>query len=90
LIGYYHVSPTWRVGGGVRHVTNVRLKSSGIISSLYNTKFDNTTGALMEVEHLFSPNLGVKLRVARETYKVSGTNREVDGNHVGIFGNFYF
>ena len=89
LIGYYHVSPQWRVGGGVRHVTNVRVKSSGVIGGL-DTEFDNTTGALGEVEYLFSPNLGVKFRVARETYTVSGTNFKVDGNHVGVFGNFYF
>lgn len=89
LIGYFHASPKWRMGGGVRHVTNVRLKSSGAIGG-YDVQFDDTTGVLAEVEYMFSPNAGVKMRVARETYTVSNTNIKVDGNHVGIFGNFYF
>lgn len=54
LIGYYHVAPKWRIGGGVRHVTNVRLKSSGVIGGM-DVQFDNATGALFEVEHMFPP-----------------------------------
>ncbi|WP_426209331.1 hypothetical protein [Massilia sp. TWP1-3-3] len=89
VIGYYHVSPKWRFGTGIRHVTNVRLKSSGVIDG-YDTEFDNTTGALGEVEYMFSPSAGVKVRYVREKYTVSGTNYKFDGNHVGLFGNYYF
>ncbi len=90
IIGYYNLTPKWRVGAGLRHVTNVRLKSSGVIDSTYNAAFDDATGGLVEVEYMFSPQAGVKVRVARESYMLRGGNYELDGNHVGIFGNFYF
>ncbi len=90
IIGYYHFSPKWRVGAGLRHVTNVRLKSSGVIDSAYNAAFDDATGGLVEIEYMFSPQAGMKVRVARESYMLRGADYKLDGNHVGIFGNFYF
>lgn len=89
LIGYYHVSPKWRIGAGIRHVTNVRLKSSGAVGG-YDTDFDDTTGGLGEVEYMFTPKAGMKVRFVRESYTVSGSTYKVNGDHVGIFGNYYF
>ncbi len=78
------------MGGGVRHATNIRLKSSGVLGSGFNTNFDNSTGGLVEVEYMFSPQSGMKVRYAQESYKASGYTGKLDGNHVGLFGNFYF
>lgn len=89
LLGYYHLSPQWRIGGGVRFVGSVRGKASGAAGD-YNIEFDNTTGGVVEAEYMFGYTASMKLRVVREKYKVSDYPLEFKGNHVGIFGNMYF
>lgn len=89
LIGYFHANPQWRVGGGVRFVNSVKLNGSGAASHL-DRDFQNATGAVVEVEYFVNPAFGVKARVVNEKFKPEGSNREVSGNHFGLFGNFYF
>jgi hypothetical protein len=87
LMGYYHAGPQWRVGGGVRYVTNAKLTSSGAAAG-DDYKFDNSTSAVFEVEYFWTQNFGMKVRYVNEPLKAYG--QDVRGNHVGVSGNFYF
>ena len=101
LLAYYHPSPKWRVGGGVRYVSSPELNGKGYGAG-EDTEYDNTVGAVIETEYLVSQNFGVKVRFVsekykskREEYRTGGHTfyiggNEYSGNHVGIFGNFYF
>ena len=89
LLAYYHLSPQWRIGGGVRFVNSVRGKASGAAGN-YNIEFDNTTGGVIEAEYMMGYKTSMKVRVVREKYKVSDYPLEFKGNHVGVFGNMYF
>ena len=89
LLGYFHVSPQWRIGGGVRFVTGAKLSASGAAGDA-DLDFDNSTGTVLETEYMFSNKMGVKLRAVTEKYKVSDYPVEFKGNHIGLFGNFYF
>ncbi len=89
LLGYVNVSEKWRIGGGVRFVNAVKLSSSGAAGDT-DYDFDNTVGAVLETEYMFSERVGMKIRAVSEKYKVSNRNLEFKGNHIGIFGNFYF
>ncbi|MBI3229448.1 MAG: outer membrane beta-barrel protein [Burkholderiales bacterium] len=89
LLGYYHINDQWRVGGGVRYVTNIRMSGSGA-AAMPTLSFDNATGGVLEAEYFTSTRLGVKFRLVKEEYKISGTNQKVSGNHGGVFANMYF
>ena len=89
LLGYVHLNPQVRVGGGVRFVNSPELSGSGAVGGL-DVSFDNTVGGIIEGEYFFSPNFGLKLRGVSETYRVRSTGFKVNGGHVGIYGNFYF
>jgi hypothetical protein len=88
LIGYYQPAPAWRVGGGVRYISNPKLSSSGVLSGM-DISFDSTTSAVVEAEYFPRPRLGIKLRYVNETFKARGY-QDVDGSHVGLSANFYF
>lgn len=88
LLGYYHVNPEWRVGGGVRYVSGAKLSSSGVASGL-NFEFDSTTSGVIEAEYLYGPKLGFKFRYVNETFKAARVN-DVDANHFGASINYYF
>jgi hypothetical protein len=89
VLAYYHVSPTWRVGGGARYVSNPKLKTSGALN-IGNFSFDNTIGGVLEAEYLMGSNVGIKLRYVHETYESKQIVEKIDGSHVGILANFYF
>ncbi len=89
LIGYYHPNTQWRVGGGVRYISNAKLSGSGF-GSVANDNFDNTVGALVEAEYMVSPVLGLKVRLVSEKYKYEHSSTKIDGSHIGFFGNYYF
>lgn len=88
VLGYYHLNNAWRLGGGVRYVTGAKLSGSGAASDL-DVKFDNTTSAVLETEYFFNQNFAMKLRYVKETYKTRGYE-DVNADHVGLSGNFYF
>ncbi|GGC16513.1 outer membrane beta-barrel protein [Pseudoduganella buxea] len=88
VLGYYHINTQWRVGGGVRYINGAKLTSSGAAAGL-DTKFDNSTGAVLEAEYFWTPNFGMKMRYVNETFKARGYE-DAKGNHVGISGNYYF
>ncbi|NHZ81879.1 outer membrane beta-barrel protein [Massilia sp. CCM 8695] len=95
LLGYFHPTSNMRIGGGVRYVSSPKLSGSGFGSGI-DRDFDSTVGAIVEGEYFFSPNIGLKLRFVKEEYKDSYTywgqtyTNKTKGDHVGIFGNFYF
>ena len=89
LIGYYNVSPQWRLGVGARYVSSAKIKSRGV-ANIGNFSFDNTVGALVEAEYALGDRVGIKLRYVSEKYKLEGYSDKADANHFGIFGNFYF
>ena len=88
LLGYYHVNDKVRVGGGLRYVTGVKFRSSGA-GDIGDYKFKDTTSAVAEIEYLFSPRMGLKLRYANDEFKEKYYGGKVKGDHVGIFANFY-
>ena len=89
LIGYFNVSPQWRVGVGARYVSNSKINSSGV-TFIGRSKLENTIGGLVEAEYAMSDKLGIKLRYVAEKYEFSGSSYKASGNHVGLFGNYYF
>lgn len=89
LIGYFHANRQWRVGGGLRFVRKPELSGSGYASNL-DERFENTTGAVLEVEYFVNPSVGLKLRAVSEKYESTRYYGSASGNHVGIFANYYF
>jgi hypothetical protein len=89
LLGYYKVSPQWRIGGGARFVNGVKLSSSGA-GDIGDFEFKNTTGLVLEGEYSINPNLGLKVRYVSEKYETKEFNTKHDGNHVGVLLNYYF
>jgi len=88
LLGYYHVNDKVRAGGGLRYVTNTSLGDS--IGSGYEVNFKDTTSPVAEIEYLFSPRVGVKLRYVNDKFKEEGSGAPVKGDHVGVLVNAYF
>ena len=89
LLGYYNVTPQWRLGVGARYVSSAKIKSRGV-ANIGNFSFDNTVGAIVEAEYALGERVGIKLRYVSEKYQLEGSSEKLSGNHVGIFGNFYF
>jgi len=89
LLGYYHVNDKLRVGGGLRYVTGVRFRSSGA-GDIGDYKFKDTSSPVAEIEYLFSPRMGLKLRYVNDEFKEKTYGGKVKGDHAGIFANFYF
>lgn len=89
LLGHFEFAPRWRAGGGLRYVFKNRLDGKGSMRD-YDIKFKNSLGPVVEVEFLPLPWMGVKLRGVVERYKPRVGGESYNGNHVGIFANFYF
>jgi opacity protein-like surface antigen len=89
LLAFYEVSDKIRLGGGAQFVSGPELKGSGVASNV-NSKFDSTTGAVLEGEYLFTPKTGLKLRYVSEKFKRSGDGASFDGSHLGLMFNYYF
>ncbi|MFL6657351.1 MAG: outer membrane beta-barrel protein [Massilia sp.] len=89
LLAYYHVNPKWRLGGGARYLSSVKLSSSGAAAG-QDVDFDNTVSAVLEGEYLLSRHWGFKVRLVSEKLKVSGTSKTFDADHIGLMANYYF
>ncbi len=66
-----------------------KLAGSGVASAVA-VDFESSTGALVEAEYLFTPNLGAKARFVAHKYKPSGGGMSIDGNHFGLMLGYYF
>ena len=89
LLAYYTPAPQWRLGAGARYLADPKLSSSGA-GYIGDYQFDSSTGGIVEAEYMVSPQIGVKVRYVAEKLQFKNSSAEVDGNHVGIFANFYF
>jgi hypothetical protein len=87
-LAYFHVDDNIRVGGGVRLVNNPELRGKGVASNVRDT-YDNATGVILEGEYLFTRWMGVKLRAVSESYKSKSTGQKANGDHAGVYVNFY-
>jgi outer membrane protein W len=89
LLAYYHLDAAWRVGGGARLLSSPKLTGSGAAAYM-DREFKNTVGLVLEAEYFVSSNFGVKVRAVSEKYESKIGNGDVSGNHVGLFGSYYF
>jgi hypothetical protein len=78
-----------RVGGGLRYVTATSLRTNGV-ADIGNYDFKNTTSTVAEIEYLYSPQLGFKLRYVNDKFTFRDVSGTVNGDHVGALVNFYF
>jgi hypothetical protein len=90
LLGYYHVNDKVRVGGGVRHVTNTEFRTGGVVADMGDFEFEDTTSGVVELEYIYSHQLGLKLRWVNEEFKEKNYGIPLKANHVGMLVNFYF
>jgi len=89
LLGFYHVTPQFRLGAGARYVTSAKLTSSGVASG-NNVDFDSTLSPVIEGEYLLTPKLGFKVRYVKEKFNVTNTKFDVKADHFGFVGVYYF
>ena len=91
LLAHFQFAPQWRAGGGLRYTLNPRLSGGGVARDV-DIKFKRSLGPVVEVEFLPSNIkwLGVKLRGVIERYKPRDGGESANGNHFGLFANFYF
>ncbi len=89
VTGLYSVNKQVRLGLGIEHVANPKVRGSGVASAA-SESFKSSTGLALEGEYLFSPHMGVKLRAVQHKFKSKDFNDEVDGNYFGVFGTYYF
>lgn len=94
LLAYYHATPGFRVGGGVRFVQSPSLSGSGVAGNA-SASFSSTTGAVVEGEWFFgnAHTYSVKARYVDETYKMNvgnGMTESYKGSHLGVYTSFYF
>ena len=89
LLGYYHVNDKVRVGGGLRYVTAASLRTNGV-ADIGDYEFKDSTSPVAEIEYLYSPRLGFKLRYVNDKFKYRDYSGTVRGDHVGALVNFYF
>lgn len=92
LLAHYHVTDSWKIGGGARQSTGTKLSSSGVASNVGDYKFDSSVAVVVEGEYLFTPKFGLKVRYVNEEYEVKnspGTDK-IDGSHVGVIAVYYF
>jgi len=89
LLAFWHPSANWRVGGGLRYVSNAKLTGSGVVS-MRDIDFDSSTSGVLEGEYLMGPHLGFQLRYVHDSYKVDGVRGKIDGNHAALGMRYYF
>jgi hypothetical protein len=88
ILAHYKLTPQWRIGGGVRRISEAKLNGSGVVNNA-DIKLGASTGPVLEAEYLFSANSGLKARVVKDRYTLS-TGKEVDGSHFGLMWTYYF
>jgi hypothetical protein len=89
VTGLYSLTNQFRLGVGVEHVANAKVRGSGVVGGA-SESFKSSTGLSLEGEYLFNPHWSVKLRAVQHKYESKRFLDEVDGNYYGVFGSFYF
>jgi hypothetical protein len=88
-LAHLQLDRNWRVGGGIRYAIDPTLSSDGFAPDV-DEHFRSSVSPVVEIEYLFTPNLGLKLRAVNERYKSKAGLPNVDGDHVGLILNYYF
>ncbi len=88
-LAHFQFDRNWRVGGGIRYAIDPTLSSDGFAPDV-DEHFRSQVAPVVEIEYLFNPRLGLKLRGVSERYKSKVGLPTVDGDHVGLILNFYF
>jgi len=91
LLGHFRVNDWFRLGGGARYTSGAKFRSSGF-SELRNVDFKPTWGTVVEGEFFPTQSFGIKLRYVAEKFKAKNVSnaQTIDGNHGGVYFNFYF
>ena len=89
LLGFYYLTNNLRVGAGARFDEHVKLSGTGVASPV-QADFDSAVGAMLELEYLFTPQFGIKLRGVKENFSVSGYPVTFNGNQAAILLTFYY
>lgn len=89
LVGYYRVAPDWRLGVGVEYAARPRISGTGAADGVRRT-YRGSTGAVVEAEYLFMPQMGVKLRYADHRFTPEGGGQAVNGRYGALMLTYYF
>jgi hypothetical protein len=91
LLGHFRVNDWFRLGGGARYTSGAKFRSSGF-SELRNVDFKPTWGTVVEGEFFPTQSFGIKLRYVAEKFKAKDAPdaQTLEGNHGGVYFNFYF
>lgn len=91
LLGHFRLTDWLRVGGGGRY-TQAKLRVSGdAIGYASTTDYEQNVGGVVEAEYFPMRTLGIKARYVSEKFKPKrGGGSTVDGNHFGVYINYYF
>lgn len=89
---HWRASESWRFGGGLRKAVGAQTRASGLGTGyVANQNYTASTGIVLEAETFFGPKIGLKLRAVSEKYTPeTGSQKEVDGSHLGVIGVYYF
>lgn len=79
----FHTSDRFRVGGGLSYHLNPTLNTDGILSS-FQTDFEDSLGAVFQMDWYFAENVTVGLRYTSIDYTVDGVPGELDGSSFGL------
>ncbi len=98
LIGYYHINESWRVGAGIRHVMNAKLKFDIDNDPITNIDYADTNSPVFEAawgQQWGRSIFWVGVRYVHETLKVQRigdayANFTEDGSHVGLFARYAY
>jgi hypothetical protein len=89
VIGLYAINERVRLGGGIEYVSSPKVGSSGVLAG-NSERFKASTGLVLEGEYLFTPQFGLKARVASHEFDFKNGPGSIDGNYFGVLANFYF
>lgn len=88
-LAHFQLDRNWRIGGGIRYAIDPTLSSDGFAPDV-DEHFRSSVSPVVEIEYLFNPHMGLKLRAVNERYKSKVGLPTVDGDHVGLIFNYYF
>ena len=100
--GYFHINESWRIGAGLRHVMNAKLKIDKDGEASTSVEYRDANSPLVEVawgQEWGRNNYWVGLRYVHENLKVDkvtldgvsyGVDHTDDGSHLGVFAHYAF
>ncbi|GAB5605024.1 hypothetical protein [Sideroxyarcus sp. TK5] len=99
-LAYYTGNERWRLGGGVRYVTNPMRTIT--LNGKYRISYDNAFGLVGEAGYAMTPNFWINVRAVLEKYQpkeytINGvftadmsTSQSANGNHLGVNFTYQF